>query len=86
MCHPEAQAEGSPWGRRPERSEGCLAIARHKGVRDFFETALEFNLIANLKCHIERVSSLSMLTFLASPCLRFLPSAPLTGTWLILKA
>jgi hypothetical protein len=27
-CRPEASAEGSPWGRRPERSEGCLAIAR----------------------------------------------------------
>ena len=25
---PEAQGEGSPWGRRPERSEECLGIAR----------------------------------------------------------
>lgn len=24
MCH----LEGSPWGHRPERSEGCFAIAR----------------------------------------------------------
>jgi hypothetical protein len=27
-CHPEPTGEGSPWGRRPERSEGCLAIVR----------------------------------------------------------
>jgi hypothetical protein len=26
--HPEASAEGSSWGRYPERSEGCLATAR----------------------------------------------------------
>ena len=31
LCHPEVSAEGSPWGRRPERSEGCLAIARRVG-------------------------------------------------------
>jgi hypothetical protein len=37
-CHPEASAEGSPWGRRPEGSEGCLAIAWYEAVR-FFETA-----------------------------------------------
>ena len=28
FCHPEAQAEGSTPGRRPERSEGCTASAR----------------------------------------------------------
>jgi hypothetical protein len=32
-CHPE-RSEGSPWGRRPERSEGCLAIARQDKVGD----------------------------------------------------
>jgi hypothetical protein len=44
FCHPEALAEGShPWGRRserseegrrPERSEGCLAIARQDNKKD----------------------------------------------------
>jgi len=46
FCHPEASAEGSLGtgvprddipGRRPEQSEGCLAIARHDEVWDFFE-------------------------------------------------
>jgi len=39
MCPPEASAEGSPCGRRPEGSEGCTACARQDGARDFFETA-----------------------------------------------
>jgi len=29
-------------GRRPERSEGCLAIARQDGIGDFFETSPSF--------------------------------------------
>jgi len=27
-------SEGSPWGRRPEGSEGCLAIARQDNKKD----------------------------------------------------
>jgi hypothetical protein len=45
-CRPEASAEGSPpWGRRPARSEGCLAIARQDKVGGTFLNSLPATLI-----------------------------------------
>ena len=39
FCRPERSEGSPPWGRHPERSEGCLANARQDGVGEFFETS-----------------------------------------------
>ncbi len=51
FCYPELSSERAPWGRRPERSERCLAIPRHDRVEDVTPTLKERGLL--FPCHPE---------------------------------
>jgi len=67
---PRAKREVSPWGPRPERSEGCLAIARQDKVGGTFLNSLSctisFKKVVTLFCREKpHVSPLGGLSFRA---------------------
>ena len=49
FCRPEASAEGSPWGRCPERIEECTACARQVKVGGIFLNSPRSGLKINLE-------------------------------------